>query len=468
MIYSQEYIKKLQEENKKLSSEISILKAENRDKRNYITDLEGHSFKNENITLKNQNDLLKDENAELKKKVIYLEEQLGIVRISLGKDSSNSSKPSSTDGFKKVIQNNRVKSGKKPGREKGHPRSAPVVSETPDEIIQVSKVNTCTCGCHTVITEEVRREVVSIKVITYRTQYVGRRTKCPSCGKEYSPKFPKELKNTVQYDESIKSLLVYLNTYCNVPNEKVADFIKFLTKSEIKIAPATVINSIAQFGKKSGAILEKIKQKVLKSPVIYEDESPIDVNGKTMSLIGVYTNSISLTCAFANRKMESFKEMGILNRYIGTVCHDHNNIHKSFIQSKQAECNAHPLRYCKAEYEVHKRESIKKFIDYMLILRDKVDEYKLKKLLSFSQEEYEEARKQYIELLSNWDKEYETNIDRNKPKYYESERCLKARLREYVDDHLRFLTDFRIDFTNNLAERRITSSKNKTKSYRMF
>ena len=107
-------------------------------------------------------------------------------------------------------------------------------------------------------------------------------------------------------------------------------------------------------------------------------------------------------------------------------------------------------------------------MDYLLVLRDKVDNYKLENLTSFSKEEYEEAKKQYLQLLSNWDKEYLDNMDKNKPKYYESERCLKTRLREYVDDHLRFLTDFRIDFTNNLAERRFTTSKNKTKSYRLF
>ena len=59
-----------------------------------------------------------------------------------------------------------------------------------------------------------------------------------------------------------------------------------------------------------------------------------------------------LVDAFENRKLESFQEMGILDRYIGTVCHDHNKIHTSFVQSKQAECNFHILRYCKAEYEI--------------------------------------------------------------------------------------------------------------------
>ena len=49
-----------------------------------------------------------------------------------------------------------------------------------------------------------------------------------------------------------------------------------------------------------------------------------------MSTIGVFTKDLSLIEAFAKRNLESFKEMGILDRYIGTVCHDHNNIHKAF------------------------------------------------------------------------------------------------------------------------------------------
>jgi len=99
----------------------------------------------------------------------------------------------------------------------------------------------------------------------------------------------------------------------------------------------------------------------------------------------------------------------------------------------------------------------------MLLLRDKVDNYKLQNLTSFSEEEYKQAKEKYLELLCNWDKEYLDKADKNKPQYYESERCLKTRLREYADDHLRFLTDFRIDFTNNLAERGLRPAKTKLK-----
>ncbi len=38
-----------------------------------------------------------------------------------------------------------------------------------------------------------------------------------------------------------------------------------------------------------------------------------------------------------------------------------------------------------------------------------------------------------------------------------------TRLIDYVDDNLRFTTDFRIDFTNNLAERGLRKIKTKLK-----
>ena len=446
----------LKKENEINEKEIKLLKQQNKQKDEVIHDLDPNNYRGKYQTLKL-------ENMELKKKLKILEEKFEMQRISLGKDSSNSCKPSSTNGFKKVIQNNRVKSGRKPGREKGHKRSAPTVSKEPDEIIKVSKVATCTCGHKTVEKEEVSRDLISLEVVVHTTQYTGKKTVCPCCNKEYMPKFPKQVRSIINYDEGIKALIVYLNSYCNVPNQKTAELIKLLSNDKIKICQGTVGNTMAQFSKKSEPILKKMKQQILKSPVINEDETPIKVNGKLMSVIGVFTKGISLLESFEHRNLESFKEMGILDRYIGTVCHDHNNIHKSFSQSKQAECNFHILRYCKAEYEIHKRESIKDFMDFLLSLRDKVDKYKIEGKKQFSTEEYEKAKDKYLELLDKWDEEFKREYNNDKKRYFESEICLKERLRNYVEDHLRFLTDFRIDFTNNLAERGLRKIKTKLK-----
>ncbi|MCF0124957.1 MAG: transposase [Bacteroidales bacterium] len=463
MIYSEKQYKLLEEENRKLKKEnelkdkeVKFLKQQNKEKDEVIHDLDKNNYRS-------QCETLKLENAELKKKLQTYEGKFELARISLKKDSSNSCKPSSTNGFKKVVQNNRVKSGKKPGREKEHKRSAPQVTSNPTKTIHVSKVATCSCGCHTIDVEDVKKDLISLEIITHTTQYVGKKTICPQCNKEYQPKFPNNLNGIKNYDDTIKSLIVYLNSYCNLPNQKTAELLGLLSNDKISLCTGTVINTMKQFSKKSQPTLSKIKKNILKQPVINEDETPISVNGKICSSIGVFTNKFSLVEAFENRKLESFIEMGILDRYIGTVCHDHNKIHKSFVQSKQAECNFHILRYCKSEYEVHKRECIKDFMNYMLELRDKVDEYKKQGKTAFNIIEYSEAKSKYLELLDIWDSEFKKTYNPNKSQYYDSERCLKSRLREYVDDHLRFLTDFRIDFTNNLAERGLRKIKSKLK-----
>ena len=86
--------------------------------------------------------------------------------------------------------------------------------------------------------------------------------------------------------------------------------------------------------------------------------------------------------------------------------------------------------------------------------------YKAKR--NFEKEEYEKAKEKYLSILNRWHQEH-IKTSQKKPKYYESEKCLITRLKEFVDDHLRFLTDFRIEFTNNLAERGLRKIKTKLK-----
>lgn len=468
MIYSEkqykqleEQLKRLKKENELKDKENKLLKQQNKHQAEVIHDLDKYNYRG-------QCESMKLEIKELKKKVNVLEELLGLAQISASKDSSNSLKPSSTNGYKSVKQNNREKSERKPGQEKGHKKSSPTVSSNPDEVVHVNKVAICSCGHETVEKEEIARDLICIEIIVHTTQYVGKKTECPCCHKTYMPKFPKGIDNPVNYDENLKSLMVYLNTYCSVPNKKVSEIISYLTHNKVNIAQSTVLNNLKSFSKKSKNVLAYLKKNILKSPVINEDETPIKVSGKIMSSIGVFTDKISYVQAFENRKYESFVEMGILDRYIGTVGHDHNKIHKAFLGYKDAECNFHILRYCKAQYEIHKWESIHEFMNYLLSLRDKVDAYKLEGKECFSSEEYENSKAEYLKLLDAWDEEYKTNFNPNKKKYFDEVRCLKTRLRENVDDHLRFLTDFRIDFTNNLAERRIKATKEKTKNSWMF
>lgn len=68
----------------------------------------------------------------LKERIIELESQQS-------KTSKNSSKPPSSDGYRKEVKNNRIKSGKKQGAQKGHKGSTLKMVAVPDII---SNMNT--------------------------------------------------------------------------------------------------------------------------------------------------------------------------------------------------------------------------------------------------------------------------------------------------------------------------------------
>lgn len=483
--------KNLKEENARLKKvnnlndkEIKIFKETNKANLQIIADLDNGNYKEKyqrcNSELKDVNKQLKIlksieekdyegkynssllEIESLKKKVAALELALETSNNKSKINSSNSSKPPSTNGFKRVIQNNRVKSGKKPGRQKGHVVTPPKFNSDPTKIIKVNTSTTCNCGGCVSPVKEVKRQVIGVKIVTDITEYVGYIGKC-ECGKTHYPDFPKGVNKPIQYNDSFKSLMVYLNTYCNISDRVISELMSFLTANEINIAPATVLNAVKEFSNKATVTLEDIKQEILLSPVINNDETPINVNGKQNSVLGVFTDKLSLIEAHPNRTIEEFLAMSILNIYTGISCHDHNSIHKSFLLSTQAECNTHPIREAKGIYEVHKHNSINKWIEVMYLAKSKKEEAIAKGKDNLNNEEIAKIRQDYLEALNEWDEEYNKISAGKDEKYFCKDRCLKNRLREFVDDHLRFLTDFRVPFTNNLAERGLRPLKTKLK-----
>ena len=81
--------------------------------------------------LNDSNNRLTDLVNQLADRIKYLEDQIS-------KNSSNSSKPPSSDGFKRQnkTKSMRKKSGKKPGAQKGHKGSTLKRMDKPDEVVK--------------------------------------------------------------------------------------------------------------------------------------------------------------------------------------------------------------------------------------------------------------------------------------------------------------------------------------------
>lgn len=100
---------------------------------------------------------------QMKQQINQLEERVKTLEDQINKNSSNSSKPPSTDGFLKPKPKNlRGKSGKNRGGQPGHKRSILEKSTSPDKIIYHA-LNSCS-GCN--------QSLENITAVDYETRQV--------------------------------------------------------------------------------------------------------------------------------------------------------------------------------------------------------------------------------------------------------------------------------------------------------
>ena len=84
------------------------------------------------------------------------------------------------------------------------------------------------------------------------------------------------------------------------------------------------------------------------------------------------------------------------------------------------------------------------------------------------QEEIDKIRKQYDEILQDGLKKYEEKHVETAKKYEPQYIKLFRRMQVYQEDHLRYVTDFRVPYTNNEAERGCRVIKTKKNVSRQF
>src|SRR3989338_3054773 len=150
---------------------------------------------------------LQRENRELKIRVRELEQKLA-------KNSRNSSKPPSSDGFMKPNPKSlRQPSGLRPGGQPGHEGKTLQIVADPDHVQWHRVPKRCECGCcleDEPVSGYERRQVFDlpeIKIVV--TEHRIEIKSCPACAKEHKGFFPQDVKACVQYGQLLKALVVY-------------------------------------------------------------------------------------------------------------------------------------------------------------------------------------------------------------------------------------------------------------------
>lgn len=408
---------------------------------------------------------LTKENIALKETIALQNDQILKLKSRINKDSDNSSKPSSTNGFRKPIQNNREKTERKVGGQLGHKGAGLGQFSNPTEILD-KKVLCCDDCNGTVINSNkyIPKQLVDVEIkVTIREERVFTGI-CENCGKKHTGVFSEEYINPVQYGNNIKSLMTTLNSHGFVSINKTTDILNSITDNQINISGATVVNIQNSLADKLENTINSIKENLIKCRVLNADETGCRIDAKT-NWVQVFSNEYFTLCSpNEKRGSASIEDMGILDYFIGILVHDHFSAYYKNSIVTHAECNAHILRYLKGIIETFKRAWAKEMIEHLADILERKKQKIAIGIKALDSSEIEEISKKYSEIIEKGEKAYEEAIEGKKNiSYFNDERLLLKRLKEFKDEHLRFITNFEAPFTNNQAERDLRPLKTKTK-----
>jgi transposase len=215
-------------------------------------------------------------------RISELEERVKSLEVTLNKNSSNSSKPPSTDTLAREKPNpksSRIKSGKKVGGQPGHVGKTLTLVDNPDKTI-VHEVKKCkNCGKNLddkMAIDYDRRQVFDIPPVKiYVEEHKAEIKKC-SCGCINIADFPEEVKFPVQYGPRITSLAVYLHDYQLIPYDRCCELLSDVCGCEI--SPSTLIKAENTCFEKLEPFEAEIKKLLSQSPVVHFDETGSRVN----------------------------------------------------------------------------------------------------------------------------------------------------------------------------------------------
>ena len=400
----------------------------------------------------NTMDIASEKKDEKIKKLILEIERL---KNNNDKDSTNSGKPSSKNGFKKIIHNSRPKTTKKQGGQPGHKGSTTDVlkikqlienGDVKHSVIDVNKTNKNQNGPY------VTRYVQDIEITSVIKEY----RYYPNDLGKYD--IPKEQNNVVTYGNEIKAVAMLLVHRVPASMDQSVDFLKSITKDTLDLTKATLVNWSNSLSGKLEPFTEEILQGLYNASYVHTDESPININGKNHQLHNYSNDKYTLQYIHESKSKNAMEELGFLPNFMGILIHDHNKVQYNF-GTNHAECNAHILRYLKGVDDFTKHtwgKDMAKLLQEILhqkglLIEQGIDCFDIGLLAMYA--------KTYDEILSQANKEYQSNYDTNA--YKDEERRLITRLAEYKDNHLLFMHDFKIPFTNNRAEADIRPAKRK-------
>lgn len=403
-------------------------------------------------------ELLKAQNAELRARVEKLEAQLA-------KNSSNSSKPPSSDGLKKPAPKScREKGKRKTGGQPGHKGETLERVANPDAVV-VYRLRVCG-HCQYDLSEVpvaavVRRQVFDIPPIRLQvTEHQAEVKCCPVCGQKPQATFPAGVHAPTQYGPNVLAHAVYLHSYQLLPLARIREW--FVDCVGQGVSEGTLQGALAQMADAVAPALDAIYEGLTRSEVVHLDETGLRIAQRTSWLHTASTPALTYYTVHTRRGDEALLDAGVVPNCRGWVVHDGFKPYFGFETVRHALCNAHHLRelqFLMEQYDVKWAQAMHTLLLRMKRHCDEMPDGLPTPLIR-------ELEAQFDALLQQGFAEtpilpHPPHSNRRIAQHSASN--LLIRLRDYRDAVLAFIRYPQVPFDNNLAERDLRMMKVKQK-----
>jgi uncharacterized small protein (DUF1192 family) len=428
--------------------------------------LENERLSTENKRLRAENKELRGQMEQMSETIIKLMEEINRLKAQINKNSGNSSKPPSQDGFKRV-PNSREKSGRSRGGQPGHPGHRLKLPKNLDELVEKGMVRRELIDHTEGADRYVTRYVVDVAIETVVTEH-----------RFHAGQIPREYNNEITYGSKVKALTVLLSNEGMIAEGRLSDFFQEITHGVLNPSEATIESFMAEFAGKLDTEIETIQTSLLNESVLHVDETPMrctekpeysggdielsQAEGKSLEIALRTHSSQTATLYTVNPRKddEGVKRDGILPRFTGIISQDHETKFYKY-GTAHATCGAHLLRELRGLFELQKIP----WAEEMRKLMSRMNAHKNTDIAAGK-------TACHVDALAAFERDYDHLIVigraalaklKQKELGRDELRRMLNRLTGYKDCYLLFIRDYRAPFTNNLAERDLRPCKTKQK-----
>ena len=293
--------------------------------------------------------------AKLEKRVAELEARVAELLHRLDLNSSNSSKPPSSDPSWLPAPPSKPRSGKKPGGQPGHPgafrqrlpleRVSHIVDYIPDTCSHCQASLVGQYGPH--LPESSWHQVAELpKVVAEITEHRGHQRTCACCGKVTRKEIPSEIRANCA-GPKLAGAVAFMGGFLHASKRAIQETCE--TLFGVPLALGTVSNFDAEMSTALAAEHTVVLEAVRAAPVKNVDETGWSKNGKPCWLWLAATASLAAFAIHATRGKAGFQNL-LGKAVAGIVGSDRWGVYEALEYFQRQICWAH----LKRDFQKHK------------------------------------------------------------------------------------------------------------------